>query len=138
MAKLTRRTRYNAQPQNVPGMAGLILRGVLVSLAVSLIGVIFLSLVSLATDSLIVDNYMRYIMVGVTVISIFLGSAYAGQKARSGGLVLGVAIGVIYVLISIAFGLEMSQDSISWLVLGNKFLAGIAAGALGGLVGVNL
>jgi putative membrane protein (TIGR04086 family) len=119
-------------------MAVLIFKGILVSLAVSLVCILFLSLVSLATESVFIENYLRYVMVGVTVVSIFVGSAYAAQRAGSAGLIIGMAVGIVYVLVSIGVGLEMSSDSVSFLVLGNKFLAGIAAGALGGLVGVNL
>lgn len=138
MARVNRRGRFNAQPQKTPGMAVLIFKGILVSLAVSLVCILFLSLVSLATESVFIENYLRYIMVGVTVASIFVGSAYAAQRAGSAGLMIGMAVGIVYVLVSIGVGLEMSSDSVSFLVLGNKFLAGIAAGALGGLVGVNL
>lgn len=113
-------------------------KGVLVSLLVSLVAIIFLSVVSLATESMFIDTYLRYIMVGVTVASIFLGSAYAARAAGGAGLLIGVAVGLVYVLISVGVGLEMSQESLSLLVLANKLLAGIAAGALGGLVGVNL
>ena len=138
MAKVTRRTRANAQPQRVPGAAVIIGMGVLVSLVVSLIAILFLSVVSLVTENLFIENYLRYIMVGVTVVSIFIGSAYAAHRAGGSGLILGITVGVVYVLISIGLGLEMTQESVSLLVLANKFLAGIAAGALGGLVGVNL
>ena len=138
MAKVSRRARFGAQPKKVPGVAVLICKGMLVSLIVSLICVLFLALASLATESLLVENYMRYIMVAVTVISIFIGAAYAAQRAGSAGLFIGMAVGAVYVLISLAIGLEITPDSVSFLVLANKFLAGIAAGALGGLVGVNL
>ncbi len=138
MAKVTRRTRMGVQPQKVPGAVTAIGKGVLVSLVVSLVAIVFLSVVSLATESLFVENYLRYIMVGVTVASIFIGSAYAAQRAGGAGLLVGVAVGDIYVLISIGVGLETTPEPLSLLVLVNKFFAGIAAGALGGLVGVNL
>lgn len=112
--------------------------GVLVGLMVSLVAIIFLSVVSLATESLFIENYLRYIMVAVTVTSIFIGSAFAAQRAGGAGLLVGMAVGIIYVLISVGVGLEMTQEPVSLLVLANKVFAGIAAGALGGLVGVNL
>lgn len=138
MAKVSKRSHFSAQPKKVPGVAVLMFKGILVSLAVSLVCIFFLALAGLATETLFVDNYVRYIMVGVTMVSIFIGSAYAAQRAGSAGLLIGMAVGVVYVLISLAIGLEMSQDSVSIFVLSSKFLAGIAAGALGGLVGVNL
>lgn len=138
MAKVTRRTRVSVQTQKVPGAAMAIGAGVLVSLMVSLVAITFLSVVSLATESLFVENYLRYIMVAVTVTSIFLGSAFAAQRAGGAGLLVGMAVGLMYVLISVGVGLEMTQEPVSLLVLANKAFAGIAAGALGGLVGVNL
>lgn len=119
-------------------MAAAIGKGVLVSLTVSLVAIVFLSVVSLATESLFIDNYLRYIMVGVTVASIFIGSAYAAQRAGGFGLLVGMAVGLVYVLISIGVGLETTPEPVSLLVLANKFFAGLAAGALGGLVGINL
>ncbi len=138
MAKVTRRSRLNVPPQRVPGAVMAVGRGVLASLIVSLVAIIFLAVVSLATESLFVENYLRYIMVGVTVASIFIGSAYAAQRAGGAGLLVGMAVGLVYVLISVGVGLELTAEPVSLLVLANKFFAGIAAGALGGLVGVNL
>lgn len=138
MAKVTRRTRASSQPQKGPGAAVVIGKGVLVSLVVSLTAILFLSVVSMVTESQFIENYLRYIMVGVTVISIFIGSAYAAHRAGGAGLIIGMVVGAFYVLISIGLGLEMTQEPVSLLVLTTKFLAGIATGALGGLVGVNL
>ncbi len=138
MAKVTRRTRVSVPTQKVPGAVMAIGAGVLVSLMVSLVAIIFLSVVSLATESLFIESYLRYIMVAVTVTSIFIGSAFAAQRAGGAGLLVGMAVGLMYVLISVGVGLEMTQEPVSLLVLANKAFAGIAAGALGGLVGVNI
>lgn len=119
-------------------MASLIVKGVFVSIITSLVCTLFLSLVSLVTENTYIDNYMQYVMVGVTMVSIFIGSVYATQKASSRGMVIGIMIGFIYVLISVGIGMEMSQESISPFVLANKVMAGIAVGILGGIVGVNL
>jgi putative membrane protein (TIGR04086 family) len=119
-------------------VALLIVKGVLLSIAVSLLFTIMLSIISLITENLYVDKYMQYIMVGITMVSIFIGSAFATLRAESMGLIIGISVGVIYVLISVAIGMSLSRESISLLMLANKIIAGIAAGALGGLVGVNI
>jgi len=137
VSKRIDRTRFNTKPKT-SGTAVLILKGVLVSLIVALVFTLFLSVISLVTDNTYVDFYIQYIMVGVTMISIFIGSAYATQQASSKGLLIGMFIGVIYVLLSVGLGMEISHESVSILVLTNKFVAGIGAGILGGLVGVNL
>ena len=138
MVKVSRQPRFKVQPKRAPGFAVLIGKGVLVSLFVSLICILFLSLASMATESLVLEDYLRYIMVAVTMISIFMGGAYAAQRAGSAGLIIGMAVGIVYVLISLAIGIEAAPEPLSFWILTNKLLAGLAAGALGGLVGVNL
>lgn len=138
MSKRIGRTRFNTKPPRVSGTAVLIFRGILVSLMVSLVCTLFLSVINLVTENTYIDSYIQYIMVGVTMMSIFIGSVYAANKASSKGLIIGVMIGFVYVLISVGLGMEISQEYVSLLVLANKFVAGIAAGILGGLVGVNL
>lgn len=138
MTRVTRRTRFNSRPPKEAGIAVLIFKGVIVSFIVSLISILFLSVVSLLSDNIFIDHYIKYIMVGITMISIFIGSVYATQQAESRGLIIGIAIGAVFVLISIGLGLKTSQESIMPLVILNKFFAGVAAGALGGLIGVSL
>ena len=138
MSKRIDRTRFNTKPAKGSRTGVLIFRGVLVSLVVALVCTLFLSVISLVTDNTYIDNYIQYIMVGVTMISIFIGSVYATQQATAKGLIIGTLIGIIYVLLSVALGMGISHETVSLLVLTNKFVAGIAAGILGGLVGTNL
>lgn len=138
MARVIRRTRFPSKPPKEVGTAALICKGVIVSFIVALLFILFLSIVSLVFDGTFIEHYMKYIMVGITMISIFIGSAYAAQKAEARGLIIGIAVGTLFVLVSVGFGLNTSGESIMPLVVLNKFLAGIAAGALGGLIGVNL
>lgn len=138
MARVTKNTRFISRPSKDKGIAVLIFQGVIVSLIVSFISILLLTLISLSSDNIFIDQYIKYIMVGITMVSIFIGSVYATQQAESRGLIIGIAIGAVFVLISIGFGLKTSQESIMPLVILNKFFAGVAAGALGGLIGVNL
>lgn len=139
MAKITRRARFVSKRQmESTGIILLIFKGVGVSLVVSVVFLMFLALISLISDNLLIDRYMKYIMVGVTMISIFVGSIYSAQRAESKGLIIGMSIGVVYVLCSVAIGLKLSHEPVIMLVILNKCVAGVAAGALGGLVGVNL
>lgn len=138
MAKVTGRRRYNSQPQKVSGVAVSIFRGLIVSLVVSFISIIILSFITLTTESTVLERYMNYVMVAVTMLSIFIGSAYATSKTESKALIIGMAVGCVYVLISIGLGMEIANESITLLTMVNKFAAGIAAGALGGIIGINL
>jgi len=138
VARVSKRSRYSTSPQRASKIAILLFKGVVAGLGVAIIGSILLSLASLTTDNVFIEEYNRYIMIGITVVSIFVGSAYAARKAGSHGIMIGITVGILYVLITIAIGMEISQDSPALLILTNKFVAGIAAGALGGMVGVNL
>lgn len=138
MNKISRRLRSNTQPPRSDGTAVLIFKGVITSVAVSVFCILFLSLISLTSDSSFIDAYMQYILVGVSLTSIFIGSAYATQKAQTMGLIIGMMVGIIYVLVSLGIGVELNNDTLSIFVVANKIVAGLAAGALGGLVGVNL
>lgn len=129
--------RYGS-PTVQTGILRYILHGLGVSIISTLVFSLFLSFASMATASVRVEEYMSYVVVGVTVTSIFIGSIYAAQKAGSRGLIIGVAIGAIYVFVSIALGMKVSGETITLAMFTNKFLAGVAAGALGGTVGVNL
>ncbi len=138
MAKVSRRTRnYPQAPRNM-NIPLAIFKGVAVSIAISLIFAVFLSLISLISDSRFIDNYIEYIMVAVTMTSIFAGSMYATKQTAAKGLLIGCTVGIIYVLFSVGIGLELGQEQVSLLMLGNKFAAGSLAGALGGFIGVNL
>ncbi|TCL31790.1 putative membrane protein (TIGR04086 family) [Anaerospora hongkongensis] len=138
MNKISRRLRSNTQPPRSDGTAVLIFKGVITSVAVSVFCILFLSLISLTSDNSFIDAYMQYILVGVSLTSIFIGSAYATQKAQTMGLIIGMTVGIIYVLVSLGIGVELNNDTLSIFVVANKIVAGLAAGALGGLVGVNL
>ncbi len=138
MAKVSRRTRnHPPTPQNT-NIPLAIFKGVALSITVSLICAVCLSLISLISDSKFIDNYIEYIMVAVTMISIFIGSVYATKQTAAKGLFIGCTVGIIYVMFSVGVGLELGQEQVSWLMLGNKFAAGSLAGALGGFIGVNL
>jgi len=138
VSKPTSRTRFTNKSPKVSGTAMLICRGAFVSILVSFVCILFLSLISLFTENTYVDHYVQYIMVGVTMVSIFIGSVYATKQSESKGLIIGMFIGVVYILISIGCGMEITHEYVSVLSLANKFLAGMAAGILGALLGVNL
>jgi len=121
VAKVAGRRRYNAQPPKGSGVV-----------------IPVLSFLTLTSESSFLEHYMQYVMVAVTMGSIFIGSAFATRKVESKALIVGMAVGCIYVLISVGIGMEITNESITLLILANKFIAGIAAGALGGIIGVNL
>lgn len=133
------RSRWNtADNKKTTSLLSLIIRGTCISFIFSLLSVLLLAVFTLVSDSEYLESYLEYIMVAISIGSIFLGSVLATQKAEAKGLLIGISIGILYVSISVLIGMELNNDAATALVLLNKLLAGIAAGALGGLVGVNL
>ena len=138
MTKVTKCSRFSTQPKETSSKAVILFKGILVSLFVAMVFILLLTIISLMTENLFVQTHMRYIMIGVNIVSVFVGSAFAAQRSRSAGLLIGMGVGAVYVLISLAIGMEISREYFSFLVLVNKFIAGMAVGALGGFIGVNL
>lgn len=133
----TKRGRYGSTtPSSSPVLY--ILHGIGMSVLATLFFSLFLSLASMVIETVYLDVHLPYVIVGVTVTSIFIGSVYATQKAGNHGLMIGVAIGAVYVFLAVALGMKLSGETITLAMFANKFIAGVAAGALGGTIGVNL
>ncbi|MDL2280445.1 TIGR04086 family membrane protein [Selenomonadales bacterium OttesenSCG-928-I06] len=131
----------------------LVLKGVVVSIIISMISIFFLSLVTIVTDlyntnttignviaifSYNLDFYLNYIMIGITMLSIFFASLYIAKVSQRRGALLGIAIGCIYVLFSVGISTDLGQNQIFIASFLNKLLAGCFSGALGGFIGVNM
>ena len=114
--------RYSAQPMKSPGFTVVIFKGVVISLAVSFICILLLAFISLSSENLLVENYIRYLMVAATMLSIFIGGVYAAKRTKSAGLLVGLAVGLVYVLISLAIGMIISTEPLTVLAVANKFL----------------
>ncbi len=138
MAKAAKYRKSVMPPGRSAGTAISVIVGFLVSVCVSLLFITLLSLMNVISDTFYIDNYLQYLMVAVNMISIFIGSVYAAQRVQSKVLLTGMAVGFLYVIFSVGIGMTMSGETISFSLLAGKLLTGLAAGALGGLVGVNL
>lgn len=80
MSKRIDRTRLHTKTPKVSGTAMLIFKGVLVSFSFSIACVVLLAVISLVSENTYVDDYIQYIMVGVTMLSIFVGSACCSSR----------------------------------------------------------
>lgn len=138
MHKKGKFVRNNSQEQNTVNLAITLCKGVAVSFFISLTLIMILAFIRTVMENDFATEYMQYIMVAITMISIFVASLYAGCQAKSKGFIIGCCIGIIYVLISIGIGMKSGQDSITFFAFVNKLFAGAAAGALGGMLGINL
>lgn len=138
MAKAVKYRKGGMPPARSTGIAMSIILGFIVSVCISLLLITLLSLINVVSDTFYIDNYLQYLMVAVNMLSIFIGSVYAAQRVQAKVLLTGMAVGFLFVVFSVGVGMTMSGEPISLSLLAGKLLTGLAAGALGGLVGVNL
>lgn len=138
MAKAAKFRKGSMPPVRTAGTALSVIMGFIVSLCISLLFIALLSLINVISDTFYIDKYLQYLMVAVNMLSIFIGSVYAAQRVHTRVLLTGMAVGFLYVFFSVGVGMTMSGETISLSLLAGKLMTGLAAGALGGLVGVNL
>lgn len=104
----------------------------IVTLLLTCIYVLTLLLAKLPESSMIIAAQI------IKAISVMAGGFIAAKKLKTKGWLRGVIIGIIYVLFGfIIHGLSFGE----WASFGNlltELLQGTAAGALGGIISVNL
>lgn len=112
-----------------------ILRSVLISLLVSTILLLILSVI--ATFTQISDKAVVIINQIIKIISLPIG-CIVGIKSDKRGLVLGLIIGILYVVLSFGvFALISGKAEFNAIAL-YDFLIGIASGLFSGVLAVNL
>ena len=92
----------------------------------------------LLTYTNIQENVITPVVIIISTISILIGSSISTLKIRKNGLLNGALIGIIYIvtiyILSSITGEGFDLNLSSTIML----IAGIAAGMLGGIIGVNL
>ena len=100
--------------------------------------IILLILAMLLSYTNMSENVITPVIIIITAISIMIGSIFSSIKIRKQGIINGAIVGsiymvTIYILSSILYqNFSMSTNTIIMIV------AGILAGATGGIIGVNL
>ena len=122
--------------ENIKNSINYIGKGLLISLAFTLIALIILSAVlayssiseSIETSSIIVIN----------TISILLGSSFCIIKEKNRGMIKGIAVGGIYIgiiyILSSTVSMKFSLNIHSIIMI----ITSIIAGAVGGIIGINV
>jgi putative membrane protein (TIGR04086 family) len=112
----------------------LVAKGIVIAAVITLVLTLILSLVYYFTS---VQESMLHsflcLAIGITSASI-----YTSLEAGSKGLIYGLAVGFGFFLITLIVHLVFYTDNPSWLVLIEKLLISLAAGALGGTLGALL
>ncbi len=112
-----------------------ILKSLLFSLLISTVLVLVLALISTFTQ--ISDKAVTIINQIIKVISLPIG-CLLGIKSQKNGLILGLIIGILYVVLSFGiFSLISGELKFSDVTL-YDFLIGIGVGAVGGILAVNV
>lgn len=138
-----KRSSSNKPSKNQPSYSIIrkIFAGVLYSIILSITLSAILAVIYLNSNSIInefIDRFTAYIVFAISLISIFCSSILIVRKNHSKTLIIGLAIGGLYTIFISVIGYQFFHDSFVFSVFANKFLAGVAAGGLGSLVGVNL
>ncbi|MBA1336771.1 MAG: hypothetical protein HPY66_3207 [Firmicutes bacterium] len=98
----------------------------------------FLILALLVTFTSLSENVVPTITQVVVIIGIAITGAYSAMKSGSKGWLYGIISGILYIIVLIA---------ISWIAIDGfafdkyvlaKLALGIVAGAIGGMIGINL
>ncbi len=113
-----------------------VLKGVLVAVCVSIVGVLAFAIVYKFVQ--VGDTTIKIVNQVIKVLSVVLGVNVALKSDRSKGAVKGLFVGVIYSIVSYAvFGLLSSTFSFSLSILFDVLFAGII-GLIAGIFLVNL
>lgn len=113
-----------------------LLKGIIISFALTLISVFIFSIVLTYTN--ITESTIFPVIVFITALSILIGSSLSTIKINKNGILNGGAIGLIYILMLYLIssltstGFALTTQAIILM------LSATVAGMLGGIVGVNI
>ncbi len=85
------------------------------------------------------ENLMQPVVIGVTGVSILLGSFISNRKMNKNGIINGILVGVVYIGLIYIVSSVVSGGNFG-LSIGAIIMVtiGIICGAVGGIIGVNL
>lgn len=127
----------NKVSENISKNMGMpIIKGLAISVIITLISVFIFSFIVSYTD--FAESEIPKVLIGITAISILIGTSVSTLKLNKNGIINGGTIGFIYMIslyvLSSCLGTGFTLN-ISAIVM---MLLGIIAGMIGGIVGVNI
>ena len=112
-----------------------IVKGLGISLISTLITIFLFSLILSYTN--ISKNIIPIVVIGLTFVSILLGSIISMKKETKNGLIKGAIIGGIYVVLLYLISSFLNTGfALNGYTIG-MIVAGIVSGIIGGIIGVN-
>lgn len=114
-----------------------ILKGVGIAILFTIIALSIFSCLLVFTS--MSENLMQPVVIGVTGISILIGSFIANRKMKKNGIINGILVGVLYILTIYIISSIVNGGDFG-LNLGSIIMMtiGIIGGAIGGIIGVNI
>lgn len=109
--------------------------GVLLSLLFTTV-LVLLCTIAFTVSKKIPLDFIEYILIGLTGVSVFFSSLIAGRINTQNGLVLGLAIGATIFAAILISGFAMDSSSVSILTL-IKAVVILLCSSLGAILGVN-
>ena len=128
-------TGHNLTPRLRGGPAAIMLKGIILALALSVILLFIAALVLYFTAAS--EKITPYLVFGISLVAIITGSSYSGRKIGSKGWLYGGITGLVFVVLMLVIGLFVLDGvSFGWNWLTKLFL-GFMFGTAGGMWGVN-
>lgn len=113
-----------------------IIKGSTVAIIITLLGLLIYSVILASTE--IGENTINYVVIGISALSILIGSIISVSKIAKNGMLNGSIVGGIYIviiyLLSSIINLNFDINSNSIILISFSMVAGM----LGGVIGVNI
>lgn len=113
-----------------------IIKGSTVAIIITLLGLIIYSVILASTG--IGENTINYVVIGISALSILIGSIISVSKIAKKGMLNGAIVGGVYIviiyLLSSIINLNFDINSNSIILIAFSMVAGM----LGGVIGVNI
>ncbi len=122
--------------ENIKKNINYIGKGIIISLIFTMVSLIILS--AILTYSSISENIETSSIIIINIISILIGSSFCTLKEKNKGMIKGTAVGAIYIatiyIISSIVSMKFTLSINSIIMITTS----IIAGALGGIIGINI
>ena len=114
-----------------------ILKGVGIAFVFTIIALTIFSCLLVYTNTS--ENLIQPVVIGVTGISILLGSFIANRGRKKNGIISGMLVGIIYILLIYIISSVVNEGQFAINMSALIMMAiGIIGGAIGGIIGVNI
>lgn len=115
-----------------------VFQGLFTSILISLLVVFVVTMYVFFSDIILTDATLKIIFTVTMLTSIFFGALLSAYQLKRNGLILGIVIGGLYAGTAILLSQFISVNIGAEMISLTKVLTCMGAGALGGMIGVNL